>query len=622
MAPNITVEPSAAVIYDNDVFSVGPKKRASSKREKISPVHDVLVNLQRGLSHIAGVDAEYAMDSILEEIKNEETNARIDLSLNLLKEQLTLPSPTERHGTSWSSAQAVKETIACFALFLLPFLRFVGFVLTGLVGIAWIRLCVIGYKPKYDARGYPKPLSRTRKFLLTQTQGLARVLCFFVGFHNIEVYGRRDHRTRILVSNHVSYMDAFLLQSFVTTLPLASTASQTQPIYSQYINAVQGIWVDRGGSVESKRKVTKAILQRVGNPNYFPILVFPEGTCGNNKALMRFKAGIFSAGAPVQPVVLRYKTGTTDPGWTNFNSSWAWLRLFCRWNNGLEIHFMPTVRPSDIERQNPVLFAERTRRLMAKRLRVPCVPHGVEDLQLENDLVNAGAIQTFKRDAWYVEARQRLDISAQRRLLRKFLNHDPERKGEIEFMEFCRMCNLSSDSIHARRLYTAFGGIVDLADGEPAPITWRKFLAAFHMQAPGSTMPERAAFAWVVYNGTTLADSRQCSDASAISSTSQVGGVTLAALATIMNSCHSLHANNVGNRGLPPRKGSIKGKVAVGAYGLPHALVADFLQIAGSMDAALEIEEFLSLATAHPNVLDVMPPALMAEDKEKLHNHM
>ena len=39
---------------------------------------------------------------------------------------------------------------------------------------------------------------------------------------------------------------------------------------------------------------------------WFPVICFPEGTNGNRKQLLKFKAGPFIAGQPLVPVLMSY----------------------------------------------------------------------------------------------------------------------------------------------------------------------------------------------------------------------------------------------------------------------------------------------------------------------------
>ena len=46
------------------------------------------------------------------------------------------------------------------------------------------------------------------------------------------------------------------------------------------------------------------------------LLIFPEGSTSNRKALMSFKPGAFIPGKPVQPVLVRYPNNIDTVTWT------------------------------------------------------------------------------------------------------------------------------------------------------------------------------------------------------------------------------------------------------------------------------------------------------------------
>ena len=78
------------------------------------------------------------------------------------------------------------------------------------------------------------------------------------------------------------------------------------------------------------------------------------------QALITFKSGAFSAGAPVQPVLLRYHNRELDPSWTH--TGLPQLRLFflmlAQLNNYASIEFLPVYHPSAAEQFDATLFSK------------------------------------------------------------------------------------------------------------------------------------------------------------------------------------------------------------------------------------------------------------------------
>jgi lysophosphatidylcholine acyltransferase/lyso-PAF acetyltransferase len=55
------------------------------------------------------------------------------------------------------------------------------------------------------------------------------------------------------------------------------------------------------------------------------------------------------------------------------------LRLITQFVQHLEIEYLPVYHPSEEEKQNPALYAENVRTLMAKTLGVPKTDVGIDD---------------------------------------------------------------------------------------------------------------------------------------------------------------------------------------------------------------------------------------------------
>jgi hypothetical protein len=88
------------------------------------------------------------------------------------------------------------------------------------------------------------------------------------------------------------------------------------PIVGQIAKCLQPILVHR----ESKAKAHKAandIRERAQSGRWPHILIFPEGTTTNSRALIAFRVGGFLPGVPVQPVSMSHIDATShaDASW-------------------------------------------------------------------------------------------------------------------------------------------------------------------------------------------------------------------------------------------------------------------------------------------------------------------
>jgi len=125
--------------------------------------------------------------------------------------------------------------------------------------------------------------------------------------------------TPLLVSNHISYLDALILPLMLEWPKFMSMAVvKSWPLFGSIAQELDYIWVDRG-SKNSRAAALDAIDAHVGAWRHGdrPLLLFPEGTTTNGRSMVDFKKGAFFTGAPVRPVLVKY-TGAWDPACVDF----------------------------------------------------------------------------------------------------------------------------------------------------------------------------------------------------------------------------------------------------------------------------------------------------------------
>lgn len=69
-------------------------------------------------------------------------------------------------------------------------------------------------------------------------------------------------------------------------------------------NFTKHVWFDRT-EVRDRQYVVRRVKEHTEDPNNYPILLFPEGTCINNTSVMMFKKGIFEIPATIYPVAIK-----------------------------------------------------------------------------------------------------------------------------------------------------------------------------------------------------------------------------------------------------------------------------------------------------------------------------
>ncbi|KAK8560525.1 hypothetical protein V6N13_082962 [Hibiscus sabdariffa] len=209
-------------------------------------------------------------------------------------------------------------------------------------------------------------LTGCRRAVIVQSgRFLSRLLLFTIGFYWINEtrkdsantqgnsktestkQSEEQERPGAIVSNHLSYLD--ILYHMSSSFPSFVAKRESK---SSDFKGVAGIVTDR---VHNAHQNELAPM----------IMLFPEGTTTNGDFLLPFKTGAFLAGAPVVPVILRYPYQRFSPAWDSISGVRHVVFLLCQFVNHLEVTWLPVYHPSQQEKDNPKLYANNVRKLMA-----------------------------------------------------------------------------------------------------------------------------------------------------------------------------------------------------------------------------------------------------------------
>lgn len=232
------------------------------------------------------------------------------------------------------------------------------------------------------------PVGKLRYAMFEILRLLGRLSFFFCGFHHVEVRGRHASRREapmLVMAPHSSFFDGIAV--FIDAgLPSAVSRSENAEsrLLGTLLRATQPVLVSRDDP-DSRQNTIREIVRRARSDEDWPqILVFPEGTCSNGRALITFKSGAFIPAAPVQPVTIEYLNEWDTYRWTMDGPGGLellWM-TFCQWETRCRVTFMPVYRPSDEELTDPKQFARGVRDAMAHQLGVPFTEHTFEDCRL------------------------------------------------------------------------------------------------------------------------------------------------------------------------------------------------------------------------------------------------
>lgn len=120
----------------------------------------------------------------------------------------------------------------------------------------------------------------------------------------------------LMMSNHQSYIDIWLIPKYAITVFVAKAEVKKMPFVGWGASSVKTVYVDRS-SKESRQKTKNEIAERIRNGR--SVIIFPEGTTGDGNGLLPLKPGMFfnaaEAGFPIIPAAIFYEN--PDLAWVD-----------------------------------------------------------------------------------------------------------------------------------------------------------------------------------------------------------------------------------------------------------------------------------------------------------------
>ncbi|KAL6619409.1 hypothetical protein ACP70R_034548 [Stipagrostis hirtigluma subsp. patula] len=302
---------------------------------------------------------------------------------------------------------AAEAARLAFAAVVLVPLRVVAGVLVLVAYYLVCRVCTLRVEEERgggEGDGYARLEGWRREGVVRCGRALARAMMFVFGFYWIREYdcrfpdaeeeqmdqSKEIERPGAIVSNHVSYVDILYNMSAFFPSFVAKRSVARLPLVGLISKCLGCIFVQRESKTSDFKGVSDAIagriwlvtlllealaallgavterIQRAHQQKNAPMmLLFPEGTTTNGDYLLPFKTGAFLAKAPVQPVILRYPYKRFNPAWESMSGVRHVFLLLCQFVNYLEVIHLPVYYPSEQEKDDPKLYANNVRKLMA-----------------------------------------------------------------------------------------------------------------------------------------------------------------------------------------------------------------------------------------------------------------
>ncbi|KAI9358724.1 hypothetical protein BD770DRAFT_320698 [Pilaira anomala] len=112
----------------------------------------------------------------------------------------------------------------------------------------------------------------------------------------------------VFVANHTSYLDYILLSAnkFPHAVVMARHGGALGFLQNNGLNYLHSLTFDRANITERK-ELSQSLKKHVESPGTWknPMIIFPEGTCVNNKFAIRFQKGAFELGVKICPVGIK-----------------------------------------------------------------------------------------------------------------------------------------------------------------------------------------------------------------------------------------------------------------------------------------------------------------------------
>lgn len=191
---------------------------------------------------------------------------------------------------------------------------------------------------------------------------------------------RRFHNTQhrpvmgICVCNHTSPLDVLVLMSDAHYTVTGQIHDGIMGMFQRALSRISPqMWFDRR-QLGDREALGMILRQHGGSADRPPILLFPEGTCVNNTAVMQFKKGSFAVSDVVYPVAIRYDRRFGEAFWNSSRHTMLryMVMVVSSWCICCDVWYMEPLRRGSEE--SPVEFSNRVKAAIAAQADINNLP--------------------------------------------------------------------------------------------------------------------------------------------------------------------------------------------------------------------------------------------------------
>jgi glycerol-3-phosphate O-acyltransferase 3/4 len=171
---------------------------------------------------------------------------------------------------------------------------------------------------------------------------------------------------QIYVANHTTVLDVVVLMQIQCMAMVGQRHGGLMGFFQKYVVGSMGVWFDRT-NVHDRHYVSKKIREHIADPENPPVLIFPEGTCVNNRFCVQFKKGAFELDAEIVPVAIKYNPLFSNMFYNSKEQSFVQhvFRILTGWACVADVHYLEPVRRGPDE--SALDFAARVKSAIAHK---------------------------------------------------------------------------------------------------------------------------------------------------------------------------------------------------------------------------------------------------------------